>query len=727
MNSDSNQTWVPKKQRVITPTVIQMEAVECGAAALSIILGYYGRFVPLEQLRLDCGVSRDGSKASSIVVAATNYGLHAQGFRYELEQLGEVKAPFIVFWNFNHFLVVEGFSHDKVFLNDPATGPRTVSLYEFDQSYTGIVLTFEPTKAFTPAGRPPSIIHAFKKRLVNNYDSVLFLILIGLILVIPGLLIPTFTKIYIDNYLVGGMSNWLKPIILGLIITGITKTVLTWTQNYYLARFETKLDLRDSSKYFWHILHLPMSFFSQRGTGDLSNRILLNSKIATSLARDVSRTFLNMFVASFYLILMALYTPTLTFFTLIIAVVNFIILKKIIKIQKDRSLQIGITKGQFQSAAYNGLDAIETLKASGRENDYFNKLMGLQVKIINADQELQDQVIYIKTAPLLLNGINTAIILGLGSIFIIKGYLSIGMLMAFQSLSDGFLMPINDLVSITGVIQGLSGDMAKVDDVMQAESLPKEAALIEKTQAHKFEGYLSLEKVSFGYNVTQKPLIQAFSLAIKPGQRIALIGGSGSGKSTLAKLISRLYTPWQGVIKIDDQPIKDIPMSEYAGSVSLVDQEIRLFKGSIADNITMWDSSITEQDMIQSAKDACIHEVITQRDNGYNTEVSERGANFSGGQRQRIEIARALAKNPRVLIMDEATSALDPITEEIISNNIRQRGCTCIIIAHRLSTIRDCDEIIVLDKGEVVERGTHNELINRSGHYSQLIQMEANS
>jgi len=727
MDSETNPTWAPKKQRVTTPTVIQMEAVECGAAALAIILGYYGRFVPLEQLRLDCGVSRDGSKASSIVIAAQNYGLKAQGFRYELEQLAEVKVPFIVFWNFNHFLVVEGFSKDQVFLNDPGTGPRTVSLYEFDQSYTGIVLTFEPTPAFKPQGKPPSILLSLKKRLEGNYDSVLYLLLIGLVLVIPGLLIPTFTKVYIDNYLVGGMNDWLKPIILGLIVTGITKGLLTWMQNYYLARFETKLDLRDSSRYFWHILHLPMSFFSQRGTGDLSSRILLNSKIATSISSDVSRTFLNMFVASFYLILMVLYTPILTFFTVVIAVINFVVLKRIIKIQRDKSLQIGIANGQFQSAAYNGIDSIETLKASGRENDYFNKLMGIQVKIINAGQELQEKTIYVKTLPLLLNGLNTAIILGLGSVLIIQGQLSIGMLMAFQSLALGFLTPINDLVSFTGILQELSGDMAKVDDVMQAQSLPKDASLMEKTNAHKFEGYLSLENISFGYNVTQKPLIENFSLTISPGQRIALIGGSGSGKSTLAKLICRLYTPWEGIITIDDKPIMDISMIEYAGSVSLVDQEIRLFKGSIADNITMWDSSITEQDIIQSAKDACIHEVITQRDNGYNTEVSERGGNFSGGQRQRIEIARALAKNPRVLIMDEATSALDPLTEELISNNIRQRGCTCIIIAHRLSTIRDCDEIIVLEKGEVVERGTHDELIHRSGPYSRLMQMEAST
>jgi NHLM bacteriocin system ABC transporter peptidase/ATP-binding protein len=727
MYSDTKKTWVPEARRVITPTVVQMEAVECGAAALSIILSYYGRFIPLEQLRSDCGVSRDGSKASSIVIAAKNHGLNALGFHYELEQLNQVKVPFIVFWNFNHFLVVEGFSKDQVFLNDPATGPRSVSLYEFDQSYTGVVLTFEPTKEFIPQGKPPSIVNSLKTRMTKNYDSILYLLLIGIILVIPGLLIPTFTKIYIDDYLIGEMRDWLRPIIFGLIITGIGKGFLIWVQNYYLVRFETKLDLRDSSRYFWHILHLPMQFFSQRGTGDLSNRILLNSKIATSISRDVSRTFLNMFVASFYLVLMFIYTTTLTLFTLIIAVINFVVLKKIMKIRRDKSLQIGITNGQFQNAAYNGIDSIETLKASGRENDYFNKLMGIQVKIINANQELQERTIPFQTAPLLLNGINTLIILGIGSLFIIQGHMSIGMLIAFQSLAAGFLTPVNDLVSITGVIQELSGDMAKVDDVMEAESLPKDSAFTGTTDARKFEGYLSLENITFGYNVTQKPLFHDFSLNISPGKRIALIGGSGSGKSTIAKLICRLYTPWEGVIIIDDEPITSIPMIEYAGSVSLVDQEIKLFKGSIADNITMWDPSITEQDMIRAAKDACIHEVITQRDNGYDTGVSEDGTNFSGGQRQRIEIARALAKNPRVLIMDEATSALDPVTEELISNNIRHRGCTCIIIAHRLSTIRDCDEIIVLDKGEVVERGTHEELLSLSGHYSRLIKMEAKS
>jgi NHLM bacteriocin system ABC transporter peptidase/ATP-binding protein len=725
MPTDDKQTWVPNKQRVKTPTVIQMEAVECGAAALSIILGYYGRFVPLEQLRLDCGVSRDGSKASSIIIAAKNYGLEAQGFRYELEQISELKVPFIVFWNFNHFLVVEGFSKDLVFLNDPGTGPRTVSLDEFDSSYTGVVLTFKPTDAFTPQGKPVSIIRSLKERMVNNYDTVAFLLLTGILLVIPGLLVPTFTKVYIDNYLIGGMYTWINAIILGLIITAITRYGLTWMQNYYLARLATKLDLRDSARYFWHILHLPMSFFSQRGAGDLSNRILLNSKIATSISNNVYRTFLNIFVASFYLILMFLFTPTLTLFTLTIALINFFVLKKIVRIRRDKSLQIGVTNGQFQGAAYNGIASIETLKASGRENDFFNKLIGIQVKMVNANQELLQKVLYIQSAPMLLNGLNTVIILGLGSILIMQGHLTIGVLIAFQTLSAGFLAPINELVSITGLIQELSGDMARVDDVMVAKSLTKDASTMEKSKAHKLEGCLILDKLSFGYNVTQQPLIKDFSLMVNPGQRVALIGGSGSGKSTLAKLICRLYQPWQGTILIDNHLIESIPMIEYAGSVSLVDQEIRLFRGTIADNITMWDHSITEQDMIQAAKDACIHDIITQRDNGYDSLITEGGTNFSGGQRQRIEIARALAKNPRVLIMDEATSALDPTTEELISNNIRHRGCTCIIIAHRLSTIRDSDEIIVLDKGDVVERGSHHELVACSGHYSSLVKMEA--
>lgn len=727
MLMEKNTAWVPKAQRVHTPTVIQMEAVECGAAALSIILSYYGLFVPLEQLRLDCGVSRDGSKASSIIFAAKKYGLKAEGYRYELSSINELKVPFIVFWNFNHFLVVEGFSKELVYLNDPATGPRTVSLEEFDQSYTGVVLTFAPTESFIPKGSPPSILRSLKKRMTNNYDSLIFLILIGILLVIPGLVIPTFTKVFIDNYLIEGMHTWIKPIIIGLIITGIGNSFLVWMQNYYLIRFATKLDLRDSSHYFWHVLHLPMSFFSQRSTGDLSNRILLNSKIANSIANDLSRTFLNIFVASFYLILMFLFTPLLTLFTVIIALLNFLFLKRIIRIRRDKSLQMGMTNGQFQGTAFNGIDNIETLKASGRENDFFNKLIGIQVKIVNASQELQEKTLYIQSAPSLLGGINTTIILGLGSILIIKGYITIGVLIAFQSLAKGFLAPINDLISITSVIQELSGDMNKVDDVMMAKSLTKDAALIESSKAHKFQGNLTLDKITFGYNVTQAPLIKDFSLTLKPGQRVALIGGSGSGKSTIAKLILRLYQPWEGKIYIDNEAIENIPMIEYAGSISLVDQEIRLFKGTVAENITMWDTSITEHDMIQAAKDACIHDLITQRDNGYDGLISERGINFSGGQRQRIEIARALAKNPRVLLMDEATSALDPTTEEQISNNIKHRGCTCLIIAHRLSTIRDSDEIIVLDKGIVVERGSHAELIAQSGHYSNLIKMESKS
>lgn len=727
MADEINKAWVPVPRRVHTPTIIQMEAVECGAAALGIVLSYYGCFVSLEQLRLDCGVSRDGSKASSLVVAATNYGLNAQGFRYELEQLNQIQVPFIVFWNFNHFLVVEGFSKDEVFLNDPGTGPRTVSLDEFDQSYTGVVLTFEPTDSFIKKGQPISIVSSLKKRMVNNYDSILYLLLIGIMLVIPGLLIPTFTKIYIDNYLIEEMHSWLRPIILGLVLTALGNGFLTWMQNYYLARFESKLDLRDSARYFWHILHLPFSFFAQRTAGDLSNRILLNSKIAKAISGQVSRTFLNVFVACFYLLLMIFFSPILTGVTVLIAITNFLILKKIIRVRRDKSLQIGISSGQFQGAAYNGIDSIETLKASGRENDFFNKLIGIQVKIVNAGQDLQAKTIYFNSLPLLFNGLNTTIILGLGSFFIMQGQMTIGMLIAFQGLAFGFLNPIMDLVSIIAVIQELSGDMAKVDDVMDAQSLAKIGARSRDKDSHKFEGYLSLNNISFGYNVTQKPLIQNFSLEVHPGQRIALVGGSGSGKSTIAKLICRLYTPWEGQINIDNQPIMDIPMVEYAGSVSLVDQDIRLFKGSIADNISMWDATISKQDIIQAAKDACIHDIISQRDGDYDSEVAEHGANFSGGQRQRIEIARALAKNPRVLVMDEATSALDPMTEELISNNIRRRGCTCIIIAHRLSTIRDSDEIIVLDRGEVVERGTHSELILLDGAYSQLVKVESKS
>lgn len=716
-----NIPWQPKPRRVKTPTILQMEAVECGAAALAIVMGYYKCFVPLESLREDCAVSRDGSKASSVVVAAKQHGFEAKGMRCELENLDNVELPFIAFWNFNHFLVVEGFGKDKVFLNDPGTGPRTVTAEEFDCGYTGVILTVKPGEGFVQKGKPVSIVESLKLRMENNYLTLIYLVCIGLLLVIPGLLVPVFNKMFIDNYIGDQMEGWLRPLLLGMVITFLAKGLFTWMQRYYLTRFETKLDLRDSSRFFWHILHLPIVFFSQRSTGDLSSRVLLNSKIAKIIASDVARVFLNIFVIAFYLLLMMVYSKSLALLSLSIAGLNFFIVKKVTRIRKDKSIQIGLSMAQFSGTALNGIRTIETLKACGRENDFLSKLLGTQAKITNARQAMAGQTTAYDILTSVLMSLNSTAILAVGAYFIISGQMTVGTLVAFQALTGSFMAPINDLVNISSVVQGLTGDMAKVDDVMKHDAIPqpsKDAAESNK----KLMGYIQLNDVSFGYNRTEPALLENFSLSLAPGQRIALVGSSGSGKSTVAKLITRIYDPWDGNINIDDQPVGSIPLAQFYSSVAIVDQDIRMFSGSIRDNITMWDDTISNDDVIKAAKDACIHDDIVTRAGGYDSSVNESGSNFSGGQRQRIEIASALAKNPRILILDEATSALDPMVEKEIDENLRRRGCSCIIVAHRLSTIRDCDEIIVLHYGEVLERGTHDELmVKEDGAYAKLV------
>lgn len=720
--------WQPKHRRAKCPTVLQLEGVECGAAALAILMGRYKHYVPLEKLRIECGVSRDGSKALNIAQAARNRNFDAKGWKKDLEGLDSVKVPFIVFWNFNHFLVVEGFGKDVVYLNDPAMGPRRVTYEEFDLCYTGVVLEITPGEGFKREGSPPNIVAALRKRMKKNYRSLLFLLLVGLALVIPGLLVPVFSKVFVDNYLVDGLHSWLRPLLIGMGITALGRGLFTWLQSYYLTRFESKLNLRDSAKFFWHLLLLPIQFYAQRSAGDLSGRVMLNNQVASVIAKDVVKSALDIAMIIFYLTLMLLYNIPLALLSVLFAAINFLIIIKVVRVQRDKSIQIGLNQGQLLGTAMNGLVSIETLKASGRENDFFAKVAGIEVKIVNATQELQTKTATVGMFPMLLSSINTALILGLGGYFVIQGHMTVGMLVAFQSLSQSFSAPIGSLVGIIGTVKQLSGNMNKIDDVLKNEPVKDVGAFIEDEQklreaSKKLSGYVELNKVTFGYNPVMPALIEDFSLSLKPGQRIAIVGGSGSGKSTVVKLICNLYAPWSGELYIDKREISSIPNSELYSTVSLVDQDITLFEGTIRDNLTMWDKTIPEEDMIQAAKDACIHDDITARSGGYDSVVTEGGNNFSGGQRQRLEIARALANNPNVLLLDEATSALDPITENTIDNNIRRRGCTCIIVAHRLSTIRDAEEIIVLSDGEIAERGNHESLIAQNGLYAKLVKM----
>lgn len=700
-----------------------MEAVECGAAALAMVLAYHGRFVPLEELRLACGVSRDGSKASNILRAARAYGLVAKGFRKEPAELRTLALPMVVHWNFNHFVVLEGFKGDRVYINDPNSGPTSVSEAEFDQSFTGVALVFERAPDFRTGGEPPGLVKPLQRRLSSSRAAVVFVVLTGLALVVPGLVAPTFRKVFVDDVLVRGLAAWMRPLVVLMAAAALVTFCLVFLQQRYLLRLENRLSLDTSGRFFWHVLRLPVEFFTQRYAGEIGSRVALNDKIAKLLSRDLATTALNFLLITTYAALLLQYDALLSLVGVAAAVLDVAALRYVSRLRVDLNQRMLQDQAKLMGTAMGGLQTIDTLKATGSESDFFSRWSGYQVKVVNSHQQLQLATLVLSAVPPFLLAVNTALILGLGSLRVMDGYLTMGMLVAFQALMLGFLSPVNKLVELGGTAQEVKGDMGRLDDVLRAATDPgaRQEEAAEEPASGKLSGRLELRSVSFGYSRLDPPLIEGFDLRLEPGSRVALVGGSGSGKTTVAKLVCGLYEPWSGEILFDGQPRRSIPRGVITSSLGAVDQDICLFEGSIRENLTLWDHTVPEGDLVEAARDACIHEDVTARAGGYGGSVEEGGRNFSGGQRQRMEIARALVTNPRVLILDEATSALDPATEKTIDDQLRRRGCTCLIVAHRLSTIRDCDEIIVLDKGKIVQRGTHEQMRAAPGPYGRLI------
>lgn len=713
-------------QRVRTPTMLQMEAVECGAAALGIVLAWHGRRVPLEELRIACGVSRDGSKASNMVKAARTYGLLARGARLEIETLRRQKLPVILFWNFNHFLVLEGFGPDCAYLNDPAAGPRKVTHEEFEKAYTGVTLLFEPGPAFEPGGKAPSLVKALALRLVHVKGALWFVMLASLGLVIPGLMIPVFSQVFVDNYLIGRMDSWVKPLLLGMAATALVRGLLTWLQQKYLLRLEMHLSLTGSSTFFWHVLRLPIEFFTQRYAGDISQRVAANDRVAHLLSGELATNAVNMVSIIFYLVVMLMYNWQLTLVGVMLTALNLAALKSITRLRADGNMLLLQDHGKLMATTIGGIQTIETIKATGAEGDFFMRWSGYKAKVNNTEQELEFYTRLLSALPSLLGALIGVAILGLGGAQVISGEMTVGMLVAFQSLMASFTEPVGNLMGLAGKYQEAKGDMARLDDVMRYPVDPcfAAASIAPAPADGKLQGHLELRNITFGYSRLDPPLIEDFSLTLAPGRRVALVGGSGSGKSTVARIVMGLNRAWSGQVLLDGTPREQIDRGVLCASLAWVDQDPYLFEGSVRDNLTLWDATLPQADMMQAAHDALIHDTIMGRPGGYDSDVGEAGSGFSGGQVQRLDIARALALQPRILVLDEATSALDPIMEKMIDANIRARRCACLIVAHRLSTVRDCDEIIVLELGRIVERGTHDELIARNGAYSQLIKAD---
>lgn len=703
-----------------TPTVLQLEAVECGAASLAMMLGFFGRTVPLEELRMRCGVSRDGSTAGNMVRAAALYGLEAKGHKYGLEALRKVAPPFVVFWEFRHFLVVEGYDNRRVFLNDPATGRRSVLWDEFDRNFTGVTITFAKTDAFETNAVVPSGLVILAQRVRESLDAVTFIVMAGIALVVPGIVIPALTKVFVDDVLIGKHVVWGPWIVLVMGLAIALSSLLVALQQAISLRLQTKLAVTSASRFFWHVLNMPMNFYGQRSAAELAYRVHLNDRIAELLSGRVTTAAIRAISALFFLVLMLRYDVALALLSVAIAALNLLALAAANRSRSDANATLLQAEGELLGTAVMGIRYIETLKAAGAERAFLQRWGSRLARVVNARQQLGFPTQLLVAAPRLLAMLNAAAILGFGSLRVIDGTLSLGALFAFYLLSEQFSAPFAEIVRFGSEFQEMDGSLKRIEDVYR---YPATVPPLEVTEPRReiLHGGLELQNIRFGYSPVAPPLVDGLSLHVAPGKQIAVVGSTGSGKSTVTKLVSGLYEPWAGAVLYDGKLRAAYDRRAFAAAVAMVDQEIALFAGTVRANITLFDPTIDDAAIERAARDACIHDEIMARSGGYDAIVEEEGRNFSGGQRQRLEIARALVRDPALIILDEATSALDAITEAQVAENLRRRGCSCVIVAHRLSTIRDSDEIIVLERGAIVERGTHDSLVSLGGRYKELV------
>jgi NHLM bacteriocin system ABC transporter peptidase/ATP-binding protein len=702
-----------------------MEAVECGAASLAMVLGHHGRHVPLEELRIACGVSRDGSRASNLLKAARSYGLTAKGMQMDTAALADVTAPAILFWEFNHYVVYDGtgrrFGRRGVFVNDPGKGRRFVPREDFDTSFTGVVLVMEPGEDFTKGGRRPGVFGALPARLRGTAGTLPAAVLASLLLVVVGAAVPALSRTYIDTFLIGGQTSSLGVLFTSMAACVLLTVVLTWLQQANLLRGRLISSTLSSARFLRHLLRLPVTFFAQRSPADLVQRLGSNDAVAETLARDLAAAGVDAVVVVLYALLLYTYDPQLTFVGIGVALLNIVAMRVVVRLRATRTAKLRADTARLTNTAYTGLQLIETMKATGGEDGYFRTWAGQHATTLEEQQRLGVPSAWLGVVAPTLATLNSALILWIGGLRAVEGHLSVGLLVAFQALVARFTAPLTRLNGVAGRIQDFAADVARLKDVESFRADPLHTRGADATSTRRLQGHVELENVSFGYSPLDAPLLTGFDLSVGPGRQVALVGGSGSGKSTVSRLIAGLYAPWEGVVRIDGQRLEDIPRGALAASVSFVDQDVFLFEGSVRDNVALWDPSVPDEAVVAALKDAVLYDVVARRPGGIHGRVEQDGRNFSGGQRQRLEIARALVRDPSILVLDEVTSALDAETEQVVMDNLRRRGCACVVIAHRLSTVRDSDEIVVLDHGTVVERGRHPELLAAGGAYAALV------
>jgi len=698
-----------------------MEAVECGAASLGMILAYYGKRVPLEELRVACGVTRDGSTAGNVVRAARAYGLTATGYRRDVSDLEDMPLPFVIFWQFNHFLVVEGFSKRGVHLNDPATGRRVVDDEEFDRSYTGVAIAFEPAPGFEAESKTSAAFGSILNYLAVTRPAIAYAFGCGLALIVPGLLVPAFVRVFVDNVLLAGDRSFVPIVVIGIVLTLALQIAVLELQERVMLRVQTKLAVTSASRFMSRLLDLPMSFFAQRSPGELSYRVSLNDRVAELLSQRVLSTVVGLVATLFFLGMMLYFDVGLALVVLAMTALNIGALMAVARSRSDDSASLLHEEGRLGAQVADGLASIETLKAGGAEEAFFRRWSGQQARVLNIRQRFAIPTQILNAVPQLTAALTTVAILAIGGWRVIDGTLSIGTLLAFQLLAGEFAAPFSTIVDLGADLQSIGVTVRRLDDVTNYKTAPIDPAAFVPLPPIDVASRIDVRGVTFTHSPVSKPSVSEVSFIAEPGRWIALVGATGSGKSSIVRLLVGLDVPTSGEIALDDVGYDRIEPATFARRVAFVDQTITLFPGTVRDNITLWDSTIDDAAVERAARDAVIHDEILARPGAYDGMVAEDGTNMSGGQRQRLEIARALSRDPTVLVLDEATSALDATTEFVLAENLRRRGCTCVLVAHRLSTIRDCDEILVVDEGVVVERGRHEELVALRGRYFALV------
>lgn len=711
-----------KQQRYAkVPTILQMEATECGAASLAMIFAYWGKHVTLEKMRIETDVNRDGVNAKSMAQAAKRNGFECHVYSKPLQKMLELPVPSIIHWEFSHFVVFEGVKGKYAYLNDPAMGRRKLTLQELEEGFTGVVFDLKPGSGFVPEKRKRGKLRPVFSRLKGNAGVLLKLFYAGLLLVFPGIVLSVLSQVFMDDVLGNGYTDWLTRLLVFMGCALTLKLGLSYYRSLLLQKFKSVLILTSARSFLERLFRLPISFFDQRYAGELVNRVDNDVEISGFLAGDLTRTVLNMITAVFYFVILFLYDPFMSFIGL--ADIGLCLLSVFVsgKAVANAAIKLKMSDGKLSGAVGAGLSVVDTIKASGVEKNYSNRILGYQAEAATQEQRLKHFQQIVGVLPDVIDKIADVLLLLVGGYMVIYGKMTMGMLVAFTSMFDMFCQPVNELAGFFSSLQEMKASISREMDILDYPIPPKPLPAA-NAPMKKLNGKLELQSITFGYSRQKSALINRLSITVNPGESFAFVGASGCGKSTLGKLISGLYAPWSGEILFDGQPRHAFPSKVMHSSVAIVDQNIRLFSGTVRDNITLYNPLILDRDVIRALQDACIYDLISSLPGGLDYRLEENATNLSGGQRQRLEIARALACEPSVLILDEATSALDPVTEKKVMDNIQKRGCTCIIIAHRLSTIRYCKQIAFLQNGTIVQLGNHDTLLSQEGPYRHFVQ-----